>query len=680
MAGGPHPLVFPPGVNVMATPGLLEAGWSQSSLIRFKNGLLQKLGGSTALNTQPFVGVCRGVGCWSDLTGIGYIAVGTTERLQVLAQGVLSDITPAVRTASLSAPFTTTAGSSVVSVADSGSSAVAGDWINIENAAYVDGLFLQGFYQVLGTIAGGYQFDAGAKAIAGVSGGGAALSFTTTTSSHTVTVTLGAYTFTSGQNLLAWFATAVGGTTVGPANYAISVSGGTATIQVPIAATSGATVSENGGDISIAYLLPTAVESGTGTAAFGNGPFGLGPFGVASGAPPFGGWLRQWSMDNWGEDLIAGPVSGEMFTWTPPPAIGNVATPVTNAPLQNTGFFTVQPVQQIIAYGCTDPNTNEQDPMLLRWCDEGNNTDWTATATNQAGSYRLTSGNQIVGGLAFNLIALIWTDIDFWLGQYLGFPLVWGFNKVGTNVGLFARRAMCAINTLVWWLGQDNFYLYDGSSVQPVPCDVWDFIFDNLDKSNPGAITMAPDPMFNEWFCFFPTQGSAGQVTSYVKCNFDNPGKPLWDYGPIGALERSAWSAQSPFGQPVGTDYNGYIQQQESATDNNGMAYDSWAVSGWIALGEGIETQVMKWFWPDLILTGGNVQITLFFADYLPQGANPSTPIRTYGPYTITPGTEYIYVNGRGRYFAMKIESTALGVFWRLGRCRAVIQPDGKGP
>lgn len=653
---------------------LNEQGWSQSQLIRFFQGLLQKLGGSARVSNSTFFGICRGLRSWSDLTGNNYIGIGTTQRLYVMLNSVLSDITPVRSVSNLTTPFTTTASSPIVSVADGAAAVAPGDWINIENLTYIDGLLLQGFYPVTAVIGGGYQFDAGANAIAGVSGGGAVLHFSTLNASHTVTISLGAYVFTNNQVIEVFFSTTVGGVTL-QGNYTVSVSGSTYTIQASTAATGNNTIYENSNQTAIAYLIETAIETGSiGSGAFGVGLFGSGPYGTSSSTPPIGGWLRQWSLDAWGEDLLANICSGPIYTWTPPVAIGNTATVLANSPPQNTGMFVNAPNQQVIAFGCTDPNTGLQDPMLVRWCDVGDDTDWTATATNQAGSFRLSYGNQIVGGSPVGGQAILQTDLDFWMMQYIGFPLVYGFFRTARDCGLYSLRSSAVSGNLIVWQGYNDFHQYDGSSVTNLHCTVWDFIFNNIDNNYPGAAFSAVDAYFTEMFYFFPTTGSNGIANAYVKFNYKDG---LWDYGPIGSLSRSAWYSDGPSGTPLGTDYNGLVQAQEAATDLDGVAMDSYAVSGWMALSEGDEYACMKWFFPDFIMTGGNVLVTITFNDYF-DTTDPYNPPRVYGPFIVTPTTPYIWVNGRGRYFSVKVESTGHGVFWRLGRCRMIIQPDGK--
>jgi hypothetical protein len=670
----PKPILPKGGVNVQATPILLEEGWAVSQLIRFKDSLLQKIGGCLRMISTPFVGICRGLFAWSDLGGNDYVAIGTNQRLEIITAGALSDITPITATSNLAAPFSTTAGSPIVTVDDPAADVNIGDWIDIETAAYVDGLFLQGFYQVTTVVSHGYQFNAGSNALTGVSNQGVTTEFTTTNGSHVVAITLGAFVFTNNQTLTIFDSTTVGGITIrGP--YEVTASGPNYSIQTIGVPTSAASAFENGNQVAIAYLIESAVEMGGGSADFGGGDFGQGDFGTGSAVPPFGGWLRQWSMDNWGEDLLAGITSGSIYTWTPPVSLGNVATVLTNSPAQNTGFFVNAPAQQVIAYGCTDPNTGQQDPMLVRFTDVGDNTDWTASATNQAGSFRLSAGNQIIGGLSVGNQAILWTDLDMWIMQYIGFPLVYGFERAARDCGLYSKRSACISGNIIVWLGFKDFHQYDGTSVSNLRCTVWDFIFNNIDTNYPGAAFAAVDAIFTEMFFFFPTAGSNGVCDAYVKFNYKDG---LWDYGPVASLSRSAWYQDGPSETPIGTDYNGLVQIQEAAIDLDGSPMDSYAQTGWMALAEGDEHVLMKWFLPDFIMTGGSVLVTLLFADYS-DVTDPDNPVRVYGPYTITSTTPYVYVNGRGRYFAMKIESVGLGVFWRLGRCKAVLQPDGKG-
>lgn len=663
------PLLPPPGVNAQASPLLAGKAWNKSQLVRFQNGMLQKLGGCSRLSSQRFVGTCRGLGAFSDFDGNTYIGIGTTDRLEVYTGGTVSDITPIRATVDVLTPFSTTAGSPTITVTD-GTNVAVGDWVSIPSEVSVGGLALQGIYEVIAVGTGTWQFAAGANATSTVAAGGAVTVFTTTVGSHAVTLALDGIPFISGESFIVGVPTSVGGVTLSGA-YVVSLTGGVATIQSADVAASTASVRENGGTVRIAYLLETADEAAeAGSGAFGVGPYGTGPFGVASQTAPVGGFERQWSLPAWGEQLLANPTNGPLYEWAPPVAVGNVASVIANAPAQMVGCFVAMPQRQVMAFGCTDSVTNNQDPLLIRWCDVEDYTDWAASATNQAGSFRLSIGSEIVGGMQGPNQALLWTDIDLWVAQYIGFPLVYGFNRVGLNCGLRCLRGAAILGNRVYWIGIDGFFVYDGQEVLPIPCSVWDFIFQNIDPAYPGSTFMAANAFFNEFFCFFPVVGSNGGDICYVKYNtVDN----VWDYGPANALARSAWVTPSVFDQPIGADYGGLLQSHENGTDLDGVPMDAWAQTGFISLDEGTSFVSLHRLLPDFVLSPlATAQITLFFVDY------PGDPPRQYGPYPITASTKYVWVRGRGRYVSVKVGSLDHGSFWRLGRLEAQAQKDGR--
>lgn len=654
-----RPIIPKSGVNVQATPLLLEEGWSQSQLIRFKDGLLQKIGGWQKLNSTPFSGQASAIHPFQDLKGNDYLGIGTSGGLFLYSYSddSMNNITPATAATSLSGAFSTTMGSAVITVNDPGAAVAVSDMIDILTAVYVGGLVLQGSYAVTALVSGGYQFNAAAMASSTVVKGGVTATYSTSAGTdYHVALTLGTYTFTNGDTFTVGVKTFVGGLTITPGPYTVLVVGGNASIFISstVPVTTGDTQMENGGSAQIVYTFSTSSFS-----------------------------TSLWSLDNWGEDLIANIDGGGLFVWIPPVAGGNIATQINSAPTAMSGMFVALPQQQIVAYGCTDPLTALTDPMLVRWCNIGDYTDWTASATNQAGSYRLPIGNKTVGGISSNSQLLIWTDLDLWIGQYINFPLVYGFNRVGRSCGLLGQKGYSVQGGRVWWIGQNEFYVYDGTSVQELPCTVWDFIFPNLDENYYPYVFFGTNSHFSEFFCFFPTVGSNGQCRGYVKYNYA-PNGNVWDYSPIGSLARSAWADQSIVGDPLGADYSGYIQRHEESNDADGAAIDSWAVTGWISISEGTEYTLLKRYLPDMLIntdnaTVGQVKITFYFTDYAMTAPDLSSPsVRVYGPYTIDDTVPYLWPMGRGRYFAMKIESNSIGVFWRMGRNILTIQQDGR--
>jgi len=188
---------------------------------------------------------------------------------------------------------------------------------------------------------------------------------------------------------------------------------------------------------------------------------------------------NDWSLDNWGEDLIACAYLGNICSWKPSLGTDHL-TIIPNSPIVNEGVFVAMPQRQIIAYGSTF--TGIQDPLLVRWCDVGNNQSWIATVVNQAGSYRISKGSKIIGAIQGPQQGLIWTDVGLWSMQYIGQPLIYSFNEIAFGCGLVGRKAMGVISGVVYWMSQSQFFVLSGDGASPLPCPIWDTVFQQIDS------------------------------------------------------------------------------------------------------------------------------------------------------------------------------------------------------
>lgn len=667
----PFTLALKPGVSTQSTALQTGAGLNMSNLIRHKDGNIQKLGGCVRLSNETFIGVARCLLPWADLSGNEYIGIGTSELLQVYSAGQITPIHPIEDTSNLAAPFTTVAGSTTVTITDGGFAPVEGQWINIVTLTYVDGIKLQGLYQITSVGSGDYTIEVPTPASAGVVGGGVTLTFDTTNLMSEVEITLGAATFYDGESLVVGVSTTVGGLTLFD-YYPVAVSGGPLyEITDDQTASSTATAQENGGNVRIEYLLVLPVGDST-TGLYGMGLYGAGLYGTATpGEEPV---PVIWYLALWGENLLAAYSQGTLYEWVPPVSVGNVATAVAGAPSQMNGVFVAAPQQQAVAWGIYSASLAEQDDLLVGWCDVADLNQWTATATNQAGTFRLSSGSKILAGLWNGLSGLLWTDTDMWGMTYIGFPLVYGFNRMGENAGLLSSRAVGVMGGLVAWMSQDEFFVYQGGSVQPKACPVHDFVFDQLDQNYPESVFCAVNTAMGEFAWWFPVQGSEGVCTAYVKWNAM---EDVWDVGSEG-LSLSAWADQSVIGMPIGAAYNGLIQQFERSYDFDGEPLSSGFLSGYFQMTSGLEFVTLKRLYPDFYLSpGGVVQVTVYVRDTISQTETAAYPVRTYGPYTVTAETPFVVVGARGRVFQIRLECTTLNTFWRYGSPPAEIQPDG---
>jgi hypothetical protein len=436
------------------------------------------------------------------------------------------------------------------------------------------------------------------------------------------------------------------------------------------AATSSASAFDNSGNVSLFYYI--ASSPGSPDTAFGANAFGSGSFGGLSVPGTSGTQLTatDWFLDNWGQQLIACPYGGALYYWDPSGSIPN-AQYIANAPTANNGMFIAMPQRQIIAWGAS--YTSTPDPLLIRWCDVENYNVWTASSVNQAGSYRIPSGSKIVGGVQAIQQGLFWTDIDLWSMQYIGAPAVYGFNKISSNCGLIAPKAVGQLNNMIYWMSQKQFFMMGGQGATPLVCPVWDVVFQNLDTNNVNKIRCAPNTTFNEIFWFYPSLSGNGEIDSYVKLNV---ALNQWDYGSLG---RTAWIDQSALGLPIGSGTDNFIYQHEVGYSAAGQAMNSNFTTGYFAASDADQMVFIDQIWPDMKFGPYNsppnetIYVTIN-ATYYPTQA----PI-SYGPYAMTPGIPFINCRVRGRLFSITINSDdASETFWRLGRIRYRYQPDGK--
>jgi len=695
----PHQsLKLMPGVDQNKTPALNEAAISQSQLIRFipdktLGGLVQKLGGWTKFYSNTIGSIVRALWAWEDTNGNSYLGVGAEGvasggggTLQVILSGGSSDITPQKTTVNVAVNATTISGSNAVVITDTGRNVSGYDTVDIQTQIGVGGLVLFGQYQCYnpGGSANTYTIYAlnalGSPALAtsSVSNGGAVPVFATTSGSGTITVTLANHGYAVGDTFPVLVATTVGGVTL-YGNFIVNSvpSSSTFTIAGKNNASSTTTGSLNSGNAHYVYykgIGPLAAGTGYGIGGYGKGGYGAGNAPTLTTGTPIN--AIDWTLDNWGEILISCPLNGPIYQWSP--TTGQpIALVIPEAPTVNDGMFVAMPQRQVIAWGSTFDGI--KDPLLIRWSDVDDFTQWTALITNQAGSYRIPKGSRIVQCIQGPQQGLIWTDLGLWAMQYVGPPYVYQFNELGTGCGLIGRKAAASVNGVVYWMGASQFYRLSGNGVEPIRCPVWDVIFQDLDTSNLDHIRVAPNSRFGEISWYFPTVGNGGENYGYVKYNFV---LDQWDYGFNSTsnpyVARSAWINESVLGAPIGAALNRYIYQHETSTDADGQPMDAYFQTGYFVLSEADVLMFIDQVWPDMKwgyyggTQGANILLTFYVAAYPGQTPN------TYGPYTLTQATTYITPRFRGRLVSIKVESSDIGSFWRLGNFRYRLQPDGR--
>ena len=733
----PHNTIkLKPGVETNTTPALNEAAYSSSAFIRFlpeRNGygLAQKLGGWVAYYASSIGSKIRALKGWADLNATNHLGIGAESSLSVLTGNNLVNITPQTSVTNTAPVFATTSGSNVVTVTDSNITASVLDYVTYVTPVTVGGLVLNGPYKIQS--AAGTQYSIYASSVAtstantstntvggsfvvgntyeivtvgstdftligaaantvgviftatGVgSGSGTArlvaeYAFATTNGSSIVTTYFDNHGFNVGDSFYVGVSTTVGGILLsGLYTVQSVVTTSSFTFAAANSATSTvgpttATVINSGLVQSTFYVAIGPQPIGTG---FGVGGFGAGGFGVGTTQPSVPGTAitaTDWTLDNFGQDLIACPAGGAIYYWDPSGQLQNAQIVGGNGPLVNSGIFVAMPERQIVAYGSSF--TLSPDPLLVRWCDIQDFTQWNAQAINQAGSYRIPTGSKIVAGIQGPQQGLLWTDIDLWAMQYVGPPFVYGFNKIGSNCGAISRHCVGQLNGAIFWMSQKQFFMSMGSGPQSIPCPIWDVIFQNINTSYYYKVCCAVNSQFNEVTWYYPSASST-ENDSYVKYNTV---LQQWDYGSLG---RTAWIDQSVLGSPIGAGSDNYLYQHEIGNDaavgTSTTAMNSSFQTGFFQLNEADNLIFIDQIWPDMKwgtysgTQNATVQITFYVTNY------PGDAVTAYGPYTMTQATEYISVRIRARLMSIGVSSNDVGTFWRLGAIRYRFQMDGK--
>lgn len=411
---------------------------------------------------------------------------------------------------------------------------------------------------------------------------------------------------------------------------------------------------------------------------------------VSSDGTPYS--LRIWSLDNFGQDLLAVPSGDALYQWLPVPTPTGPnpmlpdATVVPTAPPFNQGGLVTMPQRIYMLFGSSPDGATANDPLLIRWSDQEDFTVWQPTTTNFAGSFRLSRGSRINGAIQSPLGVFIWTDLDLWIATFEGQPNVFGFFQIGSNCNLIAQLARAVAGSTPYWMADHGFFTAGQTGPTQIPCTVWDYVYLDLDMENQDKCFAGLDYHFNEVFWFFPSKsGGTGEIDSYVKFNFiDN----IWD---AGRLQITAWTDQNQPGTPTTVSTDKILSQQDTTLDDNGQPIIAFAQSAFQDMADGSRMVYVDRFLPDFIWEGkgpdGNgpqADITLFFRRY------PQDPPTACGPFTIKPDTEYvtlakkhptqpgIVIRPRGREWAIKIEWNQLDCWSRWGAPRLMVSEDGR--
>jgi hypothetical protein len=642
-------ILFRPGVNRENTRYASEAlgsinagamttgGWYSSDKVRFRAGTPEKLGGWERISDNTYLGVCRSLWNWVTLAANNLLGVGTNLKFYIETGGAYIDITPIrVTTAAGDVTFaavTTAPFSSTITVTDTAHGATAGSSVTYSGAASLGGnitaAVLNQEYQIATII------DANSYTI---------------TAKNTVGVTVTSNASDVGNG---------GGATVG--TYQVNAG---SEIQVPLV--------------------------GWGAGFWGAGTWGVGTT-SSTNAP-----LRIWNQMNFGQDLIFGPRGGGLYYWDA--ALGfavrgeNILDLVdpseTNAPQFQNYLLVSDSSRFVIVFGTNDYSASTLDPMLVRWSDQENPLIWTPAATNQAGSLKLSHGSGIVTAIQSRQEVVIFTDSAVYSMQYQGPPAVWGSQLLGDNISIVGPNAVSLASGVVYWMGVDKFYKYDGR-VQTLRCDLRQYIFSDINVNQNQQIFSGTNEGFNEVWWFYCSSASDA-VDKYVIYNY---GEDIWYYG---TLARTAWVDSGLRPYPMAATYVNNVVYHENGVDDNAtqvtLPIEAFISSSEFDIDDGHNFGFVYRVLPDLTFRGSTgtetPQVTMTLIPLANSGSGYNNPQSEGGSSTaniqriatapIEEFTGQVFIRVRGRQMTFRIDSTQIGTQWQLGAPRIDIRQDGR--
>lgn len=685
-------LQFRPGLASDLTSYSNEGGWQDCDKIRFHLGFPQKIGGWGKYNETALNGTCRALHTWNGIDGSEHLAAPTELKYYIEVGGLVADVTPLRLTTSAGdTTFDTTSGSTTVSVNHTAHGAGLNDFVTFSAAAAVGGVTaanLNKEHQVTRIVSSNkYEITVAAAATSTVSAGGGAS-------------TIAKYQLNVGLN------TAVGGTGWGAGVWngqetaasttTINDSGGINATDTSVTVTSAAGLPAAGyilvGSEIIQYLSKSTNTLnalargmiGTTAAAHADGAsvtdatkgWGM-PIGVASTIE-----LRTWSHDNFGEDLVLNPRDGAIYYWDKSQGTGKRAVELStmsgssDAPTISKQVLVSDRDRHVIAFGANTQGTTDQDPLLIRFSDQEDAVDWTPTATNTAGDLVLGSGSTFIQAVETKREILVWTDQSLYSMRFVGPPFTFGLELLTASTSIISANAATAVEDAAFWMGERGFYAYSGGT-RSLDCPVADHVFDDFNSDQKGKVISGHNSSWNEVWWFYPSSGSS-ENDRYVIYNYH---QQIWYYG---VLTRSAWIDRGIKEFPIAVG-GSYLFNHENGLDDDGSAMTAYIESAATDLEDGDQFMLIRRIIPDVSFTGStdaspSLDFTIKARNYSGD-AYDSEETGTTTRTQVTPvekHTKQLDLRLRGRSMALRVESTGVGVDWKLGSPRIDARPDGR--
>lgn len=708
-------LQFRPGINRETTRYMNEGGWYDCDKIRFRFGVPEKMNGWQRYSDSQFLGICRKLHNWIALDQSNYVALGTHLKLYIEEGTQYYDITPfraAAASLSTNALKTGAAGSKVITVTQASHGAVTNDFVTIAGAAAFDGITaaqLNTEHQVTVVDGNTYTFTVASDTASSgnTAGGGASIT-------ARFQINTGLDTIVSGTG---WGAGLWGGTTAadpattlnGALNADTAGTGGSGTSIVLTDASSfpssGSIVVDEkevitytGKSSNTLTGITRGQDGSTATAGTGvahadgaavRGAAAITGWGdAASLAATSGSEARIWSLDNFGEDLLSCVRDGELFYWDKTNGLSTRAEKLTarsgadQVPTIARQIMVSDRSRHCIAFACNAQGSSDQDPLLIRFSKAENAVDWNIlTAGTDAGDLIIGSGSKFVTAIETKREILVWTDVSLHSMQFIGAPNTFGLIQIASGLSIVGANAVVAVNDQVFWMGENQFYLYDGRT-QQIPCTVRDYVFDDINNDQRELVTAGLNSAYYEVFWFYPSKNST-EVDKYVVFNYS---EQVWYFG---TLARTAWIDAEIRAYPVAAAPDRYLYNHELGNDDGSTspatAIQAFIESSPLSIESGDQFQLIRRVIPDVTFDGSEqatptVTFTLQGYDKPGQGGQDSVngTVTKEVSDTVEKYTDELFLRLRGRSFSVKIQNTGTGTQWRLGIPRVDLRPDGR--
>jgi hypothetical protein len=700
-------ILFKSGVNRENTRYTNEGGWYESNKVRFRQGTPEKIGGWVQFSVNTFLGVCRSLWNWATLAGDSLVGVGTNLKFYILNGGTYYDVTPIRKTITLTNPFTASATSSIIYVHDVGHGCADGDFVTYSGAGItslggnITAAVLTGTFELTYIDTDNYTITVSATATVSDTGHGGTVVTqyeVNTGPSYQVPLigwgggTWGTGTWGNGTSsqisLQLWSQANFGEDLVyGPRGQGIyywNASIGYSPIQITI--TIGA---------SAVVTLPTGFSFPDGTVITLTSTGAL-PTGLSVGQTYFvvnstGGTFNLSLTLGGAAITTSGTQSG--LQYISPRGIDLADAGDADTPIVQNFIFVSDAFRFVIVFGTNDYGQTYLDPMLIRWSNQEDPYTWSPAATNQAGSLRLSHGSKIVTAVQTRQEIVVFTDTSLYSMQYLGAPFVWSSQLLGDNVSIVGPNAAVVASGVVYWMGVDKFYKYDGSA-QTLNCDLRRYVFNDFNVTQAQQVYCSTSEGFNEVWWFYCSANST-TVDKYVVYNYL---EQVWHYG---TMARTAWLDSGLLAYPIAATYNNKIVQHETGVDDvesgTPVAIDAYISSSEFDIQDGNSFGYVWRVLPDLTFDGSTTPGSSGGVLYpTPQVTMTLYPMRTSGSGTGNPGaasvaqipsssytiteefTGQVYTRVRGRQMIFKISSNQIGTTWQLGAPRIDIRADGR--